>query len=121
MFEPNSYLIVLITMLGRIANVVGTMKMYKVRFAFLLSSRHSQMFTLRVAEELNTALLNVTEAVIRILLGPWEVLFGEEAKKVQTSYRACTKWRYGGRDYGVIRGLLPIFLIFAHNTSLLVY
>ncbi|RCN51773.1 hypothetical protein ANCCAN_02133 [Ancylostoma caninum] len=28
-FEPNSYLIVLITMLGRIANVVGTMKMYK--------------------------------------------------------------------------------------------
>ncbi|KIH46647.1 hypothetical protein ANCDUO_23299, partial [Ancylostoma duodenale] len=28
-FEPNSYLIVLITMMGRIANVVGTMKMYK--------------------------------------------------------------------------------------------
>ncbi|EPB68910.1 hypothetical protein ANCCEY_12005 [Ancylostoma ceylanicum] len=29
LFEPNSYLIVLVTMLGRIANVVGTMKMYK--------------------------------------------------------------------------------------------
>ncbi|KAK6746863.1 hypothetical protein RB195_000233 [Necator americanus] len=28
-FEPNSFLIVLVTILGRMANVVGTMKMYK--------------------------------------------------------------------------------------------
>ena len=30
--EPSALLMVLITMAGRISNVVGTMKMYKVRF-----------------------------------------------------------------------------------------